>query len=222
MASTVKRLSSQQSQALFDLLIHRQLYFSEFLRFNTADGIDGYGPPFDSDAELPSTSPISQSLIYRFILPLPGVKSISPTFWDNFQRLMKQFSAANLSESYDHRGLGLRRLLAAGVAALLEHPAKGCFAGSSTKAPNSDYEYDLADADDLKQAWNALIYGLVYDDNVVDELFETVAKTPDLSEHPDAIQAAHEYILIKLRAHHQIMLSTLTIKVLHLFCITSL
>lgn len=211
MASAPKGLSSQQSQALFDLLIHRQLYFGEFLRFNTADGIDGYGPPFDSDDDALSSAPVSQALISRFVLPLPGVKSIAPTFWDNVSRLAKQFSAANLSESYDHKGLGLRRLLAAGVAALLESPAKGSFAGFAATAPSSEYEYDITDADDLKQAWRALLHGLVYD-SAVDELFETVAKTPDLSEHPAGIQAAHEFMLIKCDPDIQLMLSILTIK----------
>jgi hypothetical protein len=197
MAAAPKGLSSQQSQALFDLLIHRQLYFCEFLRFNTADGIDGFGAPFTADDDAPSSSPISQSLVSRFVLPLPGIKSIAPSFWDNVRRLMKQFSGANLSESYDHKGLGLRRLLAAGVAALLESPAKGSFTGlDAAAAPGGDCEYDVADADDLKQAWRALLYGLVYE-STTDALFETVARTPDLSEHPASIQAAHEYILIK-------------------------
>jgi hypothetical protein len=200
MTAAPKGLSAQQSQALFDLLIHRQLYFGEFLRFNTADGIDGFGPPFAADgddAPPPSSSPVSQSLVSRFVLPLPGVRSLAPSFWDNVRRLMKQFSGANLSESYDHKGLGLRRLLAAGVAALLESPAKGSLAGlDPAAAPDAEYEYDVADADDLKRAWRALLYGLVYE-STMDDLFETVARTPDLSEHPASIQAAHEYILIK-------------------------
>jgi PX-associated len=197
--ATPKRLSSQRSEALFDLLIHRQLYFREFLRFNTADGTDGFGPPFApaaDDAAARSSSPVSQSVVARFVLPLPGVRSIAPAFWDNVRRLMEQFSAANLSESYDHKGLGLRRLLAAGVAALLESPARGSLVGLAGAAPGADCEYDVTDADDLKQGWRTLLYGLVYE-STVDELFETVARTPDLSEHPASIQAAHEYMLIK-------------------------
>jgi hypothetical protein len=194
-----KRLSTQQSQALFDLLIHRQLYFCEFLRLNTAEGTDGFGPPFapaNASAPARSSCPVSQSLVARFVLPLPGVRSVAPAFWDNVRRLSGQFSAANLSESYDHKGLGLRRLLAAGVAALLETPARGSLVGLADAAPGGGGEYDVADADDLKQGWRALLYGLVYE-STVDELFETVARTPDLSEHPASVQAAHEYILIK-------------------------
>jgi hypothetical protein len=200
MASAPKGLSPQRSQALFDLLVHHQLYFGEFLGLNTAASIDSFGPPFDPDGDAPSSSPISQSLVSRFVLPLPGVKSIAPSFWDNVRRLTKQFSAANLSESYDHKGLGLRRLLAAGVAALLESPAKGSFAGLSGAAPDGECEYDVTDADDLKQAWRALLYGLVYE-STTDDLFETITRTPDLNEHPASIQAAHEYILIKYWSH---------------------
>jgi hypothetical protein len=190
-------LASYQAEALFDLLLHRQLYLSEVVRFNRPDGIDGYGPPFHVDQTTPSTSPILQTLLYRFVLPLPGVNSVTPLFWKNICQLMKNFSGANLSQSYEHTGLGLRRMLASGCSALLEYPARGIFGGlrkAKSKRPRDDY--DPQDPDDIKQAFEALLQEVVYG-NAVDELFDKVAETSELEKHDLMIQSAHEYIVVK-------------------------
>jgi PX-associated len=190
-------LLPHQAEALFDLLVHRQLYVREVVRFNRPNGIDGYGPPFDAEQDTPSTSPVLQSLLYRFVLPLPGLKSVSPTFWINIRQLVQNFSAANLSQSYEHTGIGLRRTLASGTSALLEYPARGMFGGLRKEKIKGDRDdYDPADPDDMKQAFGVLLQEIVYGDEI-DALFDKIAETPDLGEHDFMIQSAHEYIVMK-------------------------
>jgi hypothetical protein len=200
MGTTSVELSPQRAQALFDLLIHHQTYFADCRRFNRPDGINGYGPPFDSYAtSTPSTAPILQTLLYRFILPLPGVRSFSPTFWDNVKILMEKFAEANLSDSYDHAGLGLRRTLATGAAALLEYPAKGVFGHLEKSEPDPEAlkkMYDLEDPDDLKEAFGVFMQQVVHG-NMIDKIFEKIAETSELSEHNSVTQAAHEYMLVQ-------------------------
>jgi hypothetical protein len=200
MGTTSVELSPQRAQALFDLLIHHQTYFADCIRFNRHDGIKNYGPPFDAaSTSIPSTAPILQTLLYRFVLPLPGVRSFSPTFWDNVKQLMEKFAEANLSDSYDHAGLGLRRTLATGAAALLEYPAKGVYGQVEKKEPHVDAlskVYDIEDSDDLKEAFDVFLQQVVHGDTI-DELFGKVAETPELSEHSSLVQAAHEYLLVQ-------------------------
>jgi hypothetical protein len=192
-------LLPHQTQALFDLLIHRQLYLREAVRFNRPNGVDGYGPPFDTHQTTPSTSPILQSLLYRFILPLPGLKSVSPTFWSNVRQLLKNFSSANLSQSYEHTGIGLRRTLASGCSALLEYPAQGMYGGLRREKIMRDRDdYDPEDPDDIKQAFGVLLQEVVYGEEV-DALFDKIAETPDLEKHDLMIQAAHEFIVMKYK-----------------------
>jgi PX-associated len=197
--ASVQPLPPHRLRALYDLLIHHQLYYGEVIKFNEPDGIDGYGPPFDpTDSNEPSSSPILQTLLQRFILSLPSMTKLSDTFWVNVRELMKRFAAANMSDSYDHTGLGLRRTLATGCSAMLEYPARGSFAKSKLKdLIDKDYDdYDPSDADDVKEAWEHFLHDLVHGD-LIDEMFEKIAETDDLSLHPPLVQAAHEYILVK-------------------------
>src|ERR1700761_6793289 len=158
-------LALHRVRALFDLLIHHQLYYGEVIQFNNPDGIDGYGPPFDSkESEEPSSSPILQTLLQRFVLPLPGIIRLPDPFWENVRELLKRFAAANMSDSYDHTGLGLRRTLATGTSAMLEYPARGCFARSrmqdvERRDPN---DYDPKDAEDVKEAWDHFLHEIVH------------------------------------------------------------
>jgi hypothetical protein len=122
---------------------------------------------------------------------------MSPVFWKNVRQLMKNFSGANLSQSYEHTGLGLRRMLASGCSALLEYPARGVFGGlRKTKSTRPRDDYDLEDPDDIRQAFEALLQEVVYA-KAVDELFDKIAETPDLEQHDLMIQCAHEYIVVK-------------------------
>jgi len=196
MTDKTAELSPQQGQALFDLLSHHETYFSECVKFDKAEAIDGYGPPFDPKDSAPSTSPVLQTLIYRFVVPLPGLRNVSQSFWENVRQLMKKFASANLSESYDHGGLGLRRSLATGASALLEYPGRGVFGGlPQVDSSGEERTYDVGDADDTKDAWNDFLQEVVYSD-IIDRLFEKVAETDELTDHEPMVQAAHEYILI--------------------------
>jgi hypothetical protein len=194
------QLPPHRLRALYDLLIHHQLYYGEVIKFNDPSGIDGYGPPFDSkETAEPSSSPILQTLLQRFVLSLPGIVQLPDTFWENVRELMKKFAEANLSDSYDHTGLGLRRTLATGGSAILEYPARGSFVRSKEqkKARERDVnDYDPKDPDDIKEAWDHFLQEIVHGD-LIDELFEKIAETDDLAQHSTMVQAAHEYILIK-------------------------
>jgi hypothetical protein len=111
---------------------------------------------------------------------------------------MKKFASANLSESYDHGGLGLRRSLATGASALLEYPARGVFGGLlKVESDGQERTYDVGDPDDTKDAWNDFLQEIVYSD-MIDKLFEKVAETDELADHEPMVQAAHEYILINV------------------------
>lgn len=112
---------------------------------------------------------------------------------------MERFAGANLSDSYDHAGIGLRRTLATGAAALLEYPAKGVFGHLERKEPDASAlskHYDLEDPDDLKDAFEIFNQQVVHG-TLIDELFDKVAATADLSEHSSMVQAAHEYMLVQ-------------------------
>jgi hypothetical protein len=196
---TASKLPPHRLRALYDLLVHHQLYYGEVIRFNDPSGIDGYGPPFDSLDSSPSSSPILQSLLQRFVLALPGIANLSDSFWEKVRELMKNFAEANLSDSYDHTGLGLRRTLATGCSAMLEYPGRGAFARSKEdsnvrKRPVDDY--DVKEVEDVKEAWERFLQELVHGD-LIDQLFEKIAETDDLSQHSAMVQAAHEYILVK-------------------------
>jgi hypothetical protein len=193
------KLPPHRLRALYDLLIHHQLYYGEVTQFNDPSGINGYGPPFDSSDSDPSSSPILQMLLQRFVLSLPGLAKLSESFWGKVKELMIKFAEANLSDSYDHTGLGLRKTLAAGGSAMLEYPARGAFARSkenSTVRERDVNDYDPKDVDDVKEAWEHFLQELVHGD-LVDELFAKIAETDDLSQHSQMVQAAHEYILVK-------------------------
>lgn len=206
MASQAVELSPQRAHALFDLLLHHQTYFNDCVRFNRPDGIDDYGPPFDDPVSgEPSNTPVLQTLLYRFILPLPGVNSFSPTFWSNVRTLVRNFATANLSDSYDHAGLGLRRTLATGASALLEYPGRGVFGKLPESKEEDDdddddndnmKEYDHEDPEALKNAWKKFLQKIVYGD-MIDQLFDQTAETDLLSDHEPLVQAAHEYILLQ-------------------------
>ncbi|KAF2668589.1 hypothetical protein BT63DRAFT_425892 [Microthyrium microscopicum] len=191
-------LTPQRAHALFDLLVHQKTYFADVVRFNRPDGIVGYGPPFDpaTSTTAPSSAPVLQTLLSRFILPLPGVRAFTPTFWANVRKLLVECAGANLSDSYDHAGLGLRRTLAAGASALLEYPGRGVFGKIANREGKGEVkEYDLEDPEALKDAWEEFLAQAVHGD-LVDRVFEKVAETDDLDQHGSLLRAAHEYILI--------------------------
>ena len=190
-------LSPQQAHALFDVLTHHEIY-SEIERFKYPDAIQNYGHPFPIDDEAPSTSPILQSLFARFVLELPGIKSVAPEFWrERCKLIVEKLGAAELSESYDKGAIGSRRTLATAISTIIEYPARGCLAGVTAHSNESeDQEYDIYDADDVMRAWDQFCRELVHG-QMVDNLFDATARMGKIEEHTPLVQAAHEYMLVK-------------------------
>lgn len=194
---TKDTLSPQQAHALFDILTHHEVY-SEIERFKYPEAIQNYGHPFPIEDGTASTSPILQSLLARFVLELPGIKGITPEFWpERCKVIVEKLGAAELSESYDKGSIGLRRTLATAISTIIEYPARGCLGGVAVNSNGSkDQEYDISDADDVIRAWDHFCQELVHG-QMVDNLFDTAARTDRLEEHTPLVQAAHEYMLVK-------------------------
>lgn len=191
-------LSTAQTHALFDILIHHQLY-SEIEAFKYPNAIDLYGYPFRKADGVQTTSPLLQNMVNKFALCLPGVKNLALDFWqEKIRVLVKKLGEAELSESYDKGAIGARKALATAISSLLEYVARGMLGGypvaKQKKVEKRDYKTD--EPEDILQAWDDGMKELIYG-NLLDELFEKVAKSDKLDEHSNLVQAAHEYILLK-------------------------
>ncbi|PFH58634.1 hypothetical protein XA68_13427 [Ophiocordyceps unilateralis] len=211
---TMTQLTRAQRRALFDILTHHQTY-AEIQSFRRPDAVTNYGYPFeaadrnDDEDERDSASPLLQMLLTRFILPLPGVRSLPREFWRvRVQGLMARLAEAELSESYDRGALGSRKTLATGSSVLLEMIARGCLGGlerqttttttTTTKTSNGSDDMDATyDGEQLAKAWDEVAQGLVYG-NLVDELFEHISVTDDIESYSPAVAAAIDYIIIHL------------------------
>ena len=189
-------LSPAQAHALLDILVHHETY-QEIQAFTYQGAIKGYGPPFD-DGEQPSTSPILQGLLSRFVLTLPGLRDVSNVFWrKRVQDLIEELGAAELSESYDKGSIGARKTLATAISAIIEYPARGFLGGYHKEdVPEDGQSYDRKKPEDLQRAWNDFLQQVIYGD-MIDKLFETAKKTDKLEEHPELVQAAHSFIVTK-------------------------
>lgn len=190
-------LSQDQAHALFDILTHTETY-AEIQSFRFPNAIHEYGHPFEKKDGRPRNSPILQTLLQNFALPLPGLRSVSKDFWQKrCQGLVEEFGAAELSESYDKGTLGSRKTLATACSALIENPARGYLGGfPQGEKIDKDKQYDLKKAEDVQKGWEDFTQGLVYGD-MIDELFSRAALTDQLEHHSSLVQAAHEYILVK-------------------------
>ncbi|KAG9886195.1 hypothetical protein KCV05_g19484, partial [Aureobasidium melanogenum] len=184
-------LSPEQSSALFDLLTHHATY-DEICQFKSPAAMKEYGPPFQDTKT--TTSPILQSLLSKFILPLPGLRDVSPEFWKvRIENIIEELAAANLSESYDKGVLGIRKTLATAISALIEYPARGCYGGiKKDESAFKDQHFDPTKPDDVLRAWYVFMQQLVYGD-LFDKLFAKAAETDDLRKHDSLVQAAHEF-----------------------------
>jgi hypothetical protein len=194
-----KTLSAQQAHALFDVLTHHETH-DEIQRFKYPSAIENYGPPFENPDGSPSDSPILQTLLYRFVLQLPGLKDAPPDFWQRrIQTIIKKLGDAELSESYDKGTLGSRRTLATGISTVIEYPARGVLGGLPKKPKHNENseDYDLSDPDEVIEAWDDFLQELIYGD-MMDELFQKVSETDRLEDHRNLVRCAHEYILVKL------------------------
>ena len=190
-------LTPAQSAALFDVLTHFETY-REIEDFKQPGAIQNYGPPFQDD-KAKSNSPVLQTLISKFILPLPGLRDVSADFWKvRVADMIDELSQADLSESFDKGILGIRKTLATAISALIEYPARGCLGGlPETKDKNSEpRKYDVTSPEDVLQAWQDCLQALVYGD-LIDELFKKAAETDDLSKHDTLVQGMHEFVVVK-------------------------
>jgi hypothetical protein len=194
-------LAPQQLHALFDALTHYQTY-NEIQRFKQPTAIQNYGPPFDGSDSNGSSSPLLQTLLYRFILDLPGLKDLTPDFWEKrCQQLVEKLAEAELSESYDKGTIGSRRTLATAFSTLLEYPARGILGGlpEPHSSPDDPQEYDVQEPEEVLAAWDDFAQQIVHGD-MIEHLFSTIAETDNLEEQSTLVQGAHEYLVIKYAA----------------------
>lgn len=190
-------LTTAQSSALFDILTHHETYH-EIEDFKQPGAIHKYGPPFQDDKGT-STSPVLQTLLSKFILPLPGLRDVSADFWKvRITDIIDELSKAELSESFDKGILGIRKTLSTAISALIEYPARGCLGGlpEQEKKRQESRKYDVKNPDDVLQAWQDCLQAIVYG-NLIDELFQKAAETDDLSQHDTLVQGMHEFVLVK-------------------------
>lgn len=193
---TSESLDPRCLHALLDILSHREVY-AEIEDFKTPGILDNYGSPFTTQSA-PSGSPALQALVSKFCLVLPGLKDVDDAFWtQRVVGLIQAFQEADLSESYDKGNIGIRKTLATAISALLEYPVRGVFAGFNEPSEEDlRRQYDTSKAEDLQCAFRDFMHQMVYGD-MIDQMFKRVGETPKLSEHPQLVQAAHEYILVK-------------------------
>ncbi|KAI3337245.1 hypothetical protein HD806DRAFT_528817 [Xylariaceae sp. AK1471] len=196
-------LTAPQLRALLDILVHYETY-REVQSFQTPEGIETYGWPFDRDGkDKPakphslSSSPLLQLLLTRLLLGAPAVRDLSPEFWPaKFKGIMKQFGNADLSDSYDKGTLGTRKRLATAASVVHEAATRGLLSGVSHNAPLDLHRpYDTKKADDLRRAWRDCICQLVYGE-LIDEIFDQLTQTEDLEAHSPALEGAVEYAIL--------------------------
>jgi hypothetical protein len=198
MSSTQAPLTSAQTHALFDILIHHQLY-SEIEAFKYPSTINRYGYPFKKPEGAQSSSPLLQNMLNKFALCNPALKDLGQEFWqDKVGVLVAKLAEAELSESYDKGAIGSRKALATAASSIAEYIARGMLGGYPvTKGQDgSNKDYDTSKPEDVQRGFDDLMHGLIYG-NLLEEMFEKVKETSKLEEHAGVIQAGHEYMLLK-------------------------
>jgi hypothetical protein len=190
-------LTPAQTHALFDILIHHQLY-AEIEAFKYPSAISSYGYPFKKEDGTQTTAPLLQSMLNKFVLQLPGLKSVGPNFWqEKVKVLVAKMAEADLSESYDKGAIGARRALATAISSLLEYVARGMLGGYPVKEGKVEEKvYDTSKPEDVVQAWDDAMRDLIHGD-LLDDVFKQTAKTGKLEDHSSLVQAAHEFLLLK-------------------------
>ncbi|KAF8856128.1 hypothetical protein BDZ45DRAFT_654437 [Acephala macrosclerotiorum] len=205
---TSQSLTSEQAHALFEILTHHQIY-SEIEGFKWPDAIRNYGPPFSKGINQ-SSSPLMQSMFNSLVVKLPGISTLPPEFWkDRFGNVIENLSQPGLSESYDKGTMGTRKTLSTASSVLIENAARG-YLGGCPAAPreNDGIQYDRTKAEDLARAWERAAHDLVYGD-LIDELYDGIAKSDKLEDTSPLVQAAIEHILLVSASfvHHVFVLS---------------
>ncbi|CAO2648313.1 Nn.00g075800.m01.CDS01 [Neocucurbitaria sp. VM-36] len=202
-------LTPAQTHALFDILIHHQIY-AEIEAFKYPSTIDQYGYPFRKADGVQSTSPLLQTMLNKFALCNPAIRNFSDAFWqDKVRTLVAKLAEAELSESYDKGAIGSRKALATAASSIAEYIARGMLGGYPVKKEgNKKQTYDTSKPEDVIQGFDDLMHGLIYGD-VLDDMFEKVQATGKLEDHASVVQAAHEYILLNVASflHHIFIMS---------------
>lgn len=210
-------LSPAQTKALFDILTHFETY-DEIVSFKRPEAIATYGYPFaevpvQSDkngsgaskgggggvrySQEPTTSPILQMMVSKFVMKLPGMDNLTEEFWTaRLQGIMTRFGEADLSESYDKAAMGTRKVMATASSAIIEMLGRGAIGGLEEKPTSKSGKYKLDSASDLEQAWNDVLQGLTYGD-LVDQLFDQFKATPDFDSHSAMVAAAVKCIVFR-------------------------
>ncbi|CZR63541.1 uncharacterized protein PAC_13438 [Phialocephala subalpina] len=199
-------LSPEQAHALFDILTHHQIY-SEIEGFKWPAAIRNYGPPFSKGVE--SSSPLLQSMFNSLVVKLPGISTLPPEFWqEKFGNVIENLSQPGLSESYDKGTMGTRKTLSTASSVLIENAARGCLGGCPVAPGDNEAQYDHTKAEDLARAWDRAAHDLVYGD-LIDELYDGIAKSDKLEDTSPLVQAAIEHILLIAASfvHHVFVLS---------------
>lgn len=198
MSPTSAPLTPAQTHALFDILIHHQLY-SEIEAFKYPSTIDQYGYPFKKADGTQSTSPLLQNMLNKFALTNPALKPLGHEFWqDKIGVLVAKLAEAELSESYDKGAIGSRKALATAASSIAEYIGRGMLGGYPvTKGKNDGGDdYDTSKPDDVQRGFDDLMHGAIYGD-MLDQMFAKVKGTGKLEDHASVVQAAHEYMLLK-------------------------
>lgn len=200
MSSTSASLTSAQTHALFDILIHHQLY-SEIAAFKDPATINQYGYPFKKAEGTQSSSPLLQNMLNKFALTNPALRNLGQEFWqDKVGVLVGKLGEAELSESYDKGAIGSRKALATAASSIAEYVARGMLGGYPVTKGQSDgkkkKKYNTSKPEDVQQGFDDLMHGLIYDD-LLEHMFTRVQETGNLDDHLDVVKAGHEYMLLK-------------------------
>jgi len=201
--ATATPLTAAQTHALFDIVVHHQLY-AEIEAFKYPATIDHYGYPFRKADGVQTTSPLLQVMLNKFALTNPALRGFQDGFWDKVGPLMARLAAAELSESYDKGAIGSRKALATAASSIAEYVARGMLGGYPvTAGQEAKQSYDTTKPADVVQAFDDLMHGVIYGD-LLDVMFDQVRATDRLEDHTSVVQAAHEYILLHVASflHH--------------------
>ncbi|KAL6707106.1 hypothetical protein ACN47E_004858 [Coniothyrium glycines] len=202
-------LTAAQTHALFDILIHHQIY-SEIEQFKYPSTIDQYGYPFKKADGVQSTSPMLQNMLNKFALCNPAIRDFGRDFWaDKIRTLVAKLAEAELSESYDKGAIGSRKALATAASSIAEYVARGMLGGYPVaKGTEPKRDYNTSKPEDLLQGFDDLMHGVIYG-SILEDMAVKIAETPNLDEHAGVVKAAHEFMLLNTASllHHVFVMS---------------
>ena len=112
--------------------------------------------------------------------------------------IIDDLATAELSESYDKGGMGIRKTLTTAISAFIEYIGRGTFGGFASESfTRPEKKYDASKADDVEAAWHDFLQNVVYGSQL-DEVFQKASETDKLEDHSELLQGTHEYIVINL------------------------